>query len=65
MKKKGTFLFDYVNSHMPCHEEFVWELIYKTGTYCHYTALKQKKKYHAISQMSRQNLICWNSWKVF
>lgn len=29
---------------MQCHEEFVWELIYKTGTYCHYTALKQKKK---------------------
>lgn len=44
MKKRGTFLFYYVNSHIRCHEEFEWEFIYKTGTYCHYTALKQGKK---------------------
>lgn len=29
---------------MLSYEEFVWEPIYKSGTYCHYTALKQKKK---------------------
>jgi len=30
--------------HMLSYEEFVWEPIYKSGTHCHYTAPKQKKK---------------------
>lgn len=47
-EKKETFLLDYANSHTCCHEEFVWELIYKTGTRCHYTALKQKKKINML-----------------